>query len=135
MKFLFLIIIAAFSFSICDAQSKTVPVFTSGAEGHKSYRIPALISLPNGELLAFAEGRVHSSGDFGDINIVMKVYLLEIKNSLQKVIWQFFPKILFMLCSINADNIITGYHFIKPHFFIRKMTIPLFPFFSKVKRT
>lgn len=72
MKFLFLIIIAAFSFSICDAQSKTVPVFTSGAEGHKSYRIPALISLPNGELLAFAEGRVHSSGDFGDINIVMK---------------------------------------------------------------
>jgi len=49
-----------------------VPVFTAGTEGHKSYRIPAIIGLPVGELLAFCEGRVNSSGDFGDINIVMK---------------------------------------------------------------
>lgn len=49
-----------------------VPVFVSGNEGHKNYRIPAIISLPDGALLAFAEGRVHSSGDFGDINLVMK---------------------------------------------------------------
>lgn len=48
------------------------PVFVSGEEGHKSYRIPAIISLPNGELLAFCEGRVNNSADFGDINIVMK---------------------------------------------------------------
>jgi len=54
------------------AQSEPVPVFVSGTEGHKSYRIPAIVSLPNGELLAFAEGRVHGSGDFGDINIVLK---------------------------------------------------------------
>jgi sialidase-1 len=54
------------------AQEKVVPVFVSGTEGHKSYRIPAVIQLPNGDLLAFAEGRVHGSGDFGDINIVMK---------------------------------------------------------------
>ncbi|MBK7635051.1 MAG: exo-alpha-sialidase [Saprospiraceae bacterium] len=54
------------------SQNKSVPVFTSGTEGHKSYRIPAIISLPNGNLLAFAEGRVHGAGDFGDINIVMK---------------------------------------------------------------
>jgi sialidase-1 len=54
------------------AQEKVVPVFVSGTEGHKSYRIPAIIDLPNGDLLAFAEGRVHGSGDFGDINIVMK---------------------------------------------------------------
>jgi sialidase-1 len=54
------------------AQEKVVPVFVSGTEGHKSYRIPAIIGLPNGDLLAFAEGRVHGSGDFGDINIVMK---------------------------------------------------------------
>jgi hypothetical protein len=47
-----------------------VPVFTSGTDGHKSYRIPAIISLPNGELLAFCEGRVNNAGDFGDINIV-----------------------------------------------------------------
>lgn len=47
-------------------------VFKSGTDGHKSYRIPAIINLPNGELLAFAEGRVNNSGDFGDINLVMK---------------------------------------------------------------
>ncbi len=51
---------------------KDIPVFTSGQEGHKSYRIPAIISLPDGKLLAFAEGRVHNAGDFGDINIVLK---------------------------------------------------------------
>jgi sialidase-1 len=49
-----------------------VPVFVSGTEGHKSYRIPAIISLKSGDLLAFAEGRVHGAGDFGDINIVLK---------------------------------------------------------------
>lgn len=54
-----------------SAQQK-VPVFISGTEGHKSYRIPAIVSLPNGNLLAFCEGRVHGAGDFGDINIVMK---------------------------------------------------------------
>jgi sialidase-1 len=49
-----------------------VPVFVSGTEGFKSFRIPAIVSAPNGELLAFAEGRVHGAGDFGDIDIVMK---------------------------------------------------------------
>lgn len=72
MKYTLFIIIAAFSFSKSIAQYTTVPVFTSGTESHKSYRIPAIISLPNGELLAIAEGRVHGAGDFGDINIVMK---------------------------------------------------------------
>lgn len=54
------------------AQVKDIPVFVSGTEGHKSYRIPAIIGLPNGSLLAFCEGRVHGSDDFGDINIVVK---------------------------------------------------------------
>ncbi|MGV8878377.1 MAG: sialidase family protein [Sphingobacteriaceae bacterium] len=54
------------------AQNSAVPVFTSGTEGHKSYRIPAIVGLPNGKLLAFAEGRVDGGGDFGDINLVMK---------------------------------------------------------------
>ena len=51
MKYTLLIFIAAFSFSNSIAQYKTIPVFVSGTEGHKSYRIPAIISLPNGELL------------------------------------------------------------------------------------
>ncbi|WP_345161718.1 sialidase family protein [Pontibacter saemangeumensis] len=55
-----------------QAQSTDVPVFVSGEGGHKSYRIPAIIALPGGDLLAFAEGRVHGAADFGDVNIVMK---------------------------------------------------------------
>jgi sialidase-1 len=57
--------------SISFSQKVTV-VFKSGSEGHKSYRIPAVICLPDGQLLAFAEGRVNGSNDFGDINIVLK---------------------------------------------------------------
>lgn len=53
------------------AQTK-VPVFISGEDGHRSYRIPAIIAAPNGDLLAVAEGRVNGSADFGDINLVMK---------------------------------------------------------------
>ena len=65
----FLIIVSQ---SILFAQQSAVPVFTSGTEGYKSFRIPAIIRLTNGTLLAFAEGRVNGSGDFGDINIVLK---------------------------------------------------------------
>lgn len=53
-------------------QTKKIPVFISGLEGYQNYRIPALISLPDGELLAFCEGRVAGSDDFGNIDIVMK---------------------------------------------------------------
>jgi sialidase-1 len=55
-----------------SAQRRITPVFTSGSDGYKSYRIPAIINLPAGKILAFCEGRVNGSGDFGDINIVMK---------------------------------------------------------------
>jgi len=54
------------------AQFKAVPVYVSGTEGYKSFRIPAIIKAPNGDLLAFSEGRVHGAGDFGDIKIVLK---------------------------------------------------------------
>jgi len=49
-----------------------VAVFVSGTEGYATYRIPAIIMAPNNELLAFCEGRVKGSADFGDIDIVMK---------------------------------------------------------------
>ncbi len=49
-----------------------VPVFVSATEGYATYRIPAIIKAPNNELLAFCEGRVKGSADFGDIDIVMK---------------------------------------------------------------
>lgn len=68
------ILIIGFCFIALNShtQDKKVAVFVSGSEGHKSYRIPAIINLPNGDILAFCEGRVNGSDDYGDINIVMK---------------------------------------------------------------
>lgn len=54
------------------AQQKQTIVFTSGSEGYKSFRIPAIIKAPNGDLLAFAEGRINGASDFGHIQIVQK---------------------------------------------------------------
>lgn len=71
MKKLVLVLVLIPLWLIILAQEK-VPVFTSGTEGHKSYRIPAVIRLSGGDILAFCEGRVGSAADFGDINIVMK---------------------------------------------------------------
>ncbi|MGN6195245.1 MAG: sialidase family protein, partial [Ginsengibacter sp.] len=68
----FNLILLLFCFSNINAQNKSVPVYISGAEGYKSFRIPAIIKVPNGDLLAFCEGRVHGAGDFGDIKIVLK---------------------------------------------------------------
>lgn len=52
--------------------ARSTPVFISGQEGYKSFRIPAIIKAPNGNLLAFCEGRVNGSADFGHVDIVMK---------------------------------------------------------------
>jgi len=54
------------------AQSEKVPVFVSGQDGYKSFRIPAIVNMPNGELLAFCEGRVNGVDDFGNIQIVLR---------------------------------------------------------------
>lgn len=64
-------IVLSCSFFPALPQSR-IPVFTSGTDGHKSYRIPAIIGLPNGRLFSFCEGRANNAGDFGDINIVLK---------------------------------------------------------------
>lgn len=68
--FFFALVLSATAF--ISVGQERVPVFVSGEEGHQSYRIPAIIRLPGGDLLAFAEGRVHNAADFGDINLVMK---------------------------------------------------------------
>lgn len=49
-----------------------VPVFPIGEHPYACYRIPAIVALPGGELLAFAEGRKMNCADFGDVDIVMK---------------------------------------------------------------
>ncbi|TAN13049.1 MAG: exo-alpha-sialidase [Chitinophagaceae bacterium] len=60
------------SLGFAFSQSKIIPVFISGQDGYKSFRIPAIIKAPNGDLLAFCEGRVNGGADFGHVNIVMK---------------------------------------------------------------
>jgi Neuraminidase (sialidase) len=47
-------------------------VFTAGEKGYASFRIPAIVKAPNGDLLAICEGRVRHAGDFGNIDLVMK---------------------------------------------------------------
>lgn len=64
--------ILLWGFCIFQAFGQENTVFEAEKEGHAIYRIPAIISLPNSELLAIAEGRVHGSNDYGDINLVMK---------------------------------------------------------------
>ncbi len=46
--------------------------FRAGTDGYASYRIPALVIMDRGTVLAFAEGRVASSADWGDIDLVLR---------------------------------------------------------------
>jgi len=61
---------------VFSAQAYNTPtettVFTSNTEGYYCYRIPTVVRTNDGTLLAFAEGRVDDSGDYGDIDIVLK---------------------------------------------------------------
>ena len=47
-------------------------LWQKGVGGYDTYRIPAVATATNGALLAFCEGRVNSSGDAGDIDIVLR---------------------------------------------------------------
>ena len=48
-------------------------VFASGTEGYRSIRIPAVVVAPNGDVLAFAEGRVDAFNvDRGNKDVIMK---------------------------------------------------------------
>lgn len=62
--------------SVAESDAATaVPrttVFTRGDGGYHTFRIPALVSAPDGTLLAFAEGRVNSPSDDGDIDLVLR---------------------------------------------------------------
>lgn len=51
----------------------SLPLFTAGQDGYSCFRIPSVITLPTGRVLAFAEGRRDSMHDSGAIDIVMKI--------------------------------------------------------------
>lgn len=47
-------------------------LYTAGTEGYSNFRIPTMITLPSGRVLAFAEARSEFS-DAGEINIVLRI--------------------------------------------------------------
>ena len=49
------------------------PVFTSGMNGYKFFRRPAVVRLSDGRLLAFCEGRRSKAEEWGDKHIVMRM--------------------------------------------------------------
>jgi sialidase-1 len=55
-----------------ESPPATMLLFDSGREGYPRYRIPALIVGPNGDVLAFCEGRVDGGGFQGNIDLVLK---------------------------------------------------------------
>src|SRR5690606_13132555 len=63
-------------FAIClltYGNAQEAVVFRSGDDGYASYRIPAIVKNKNGDLIAFSEGRVDHSGDYGNVDIVYKI--------------------------------------------------------------
>lgn len=50
----------------------TMVLFNGGSEGYHSFRIPSIVRCNSGTLIAFAEGRMSSNKDYGNINLVYK---------------------------------------------------------------
>ena len=51
----------------------SLTLFTAGEDGYTFFRIPSVITLPGGRVLAFAEGRRNSLSDSGIIDIVERI--------------------------------------------------------------
>lgn len=48
------------------------PIFVRGQGGYHTYRIPSLVVTTKGTVLAFCEGRKHSTSDTGDIDLLLR---------------------------------------------------------------
>ncbi len=55
-----------------EAQLEKTAVFEAGTHGYAHFRIPAIVVSPDGTLLAFAEARKNTGGDWGPIDLVMR---------------------------------------------------------------
>lgn len=55
-----------------DQALGSTTVFVSGEDGYASYRIPAIVEAVDGTLIAFAEGRVSTAADDGDVDLLAR---------------------------------------------------------------
>ncbi len=63
-------------------------VFSRGAGGYHTYRIPAIVATRSGTLLAFCEGRKSGGGDAGDIDMLVSRSTDEGRTwSAPRVVW------------------------------------------------
>jgi sialidase-1 len=67
-----LLIAVVFCVACAAAEPAQTDVFTAGADGYHTYRIPALVATQKGTLLAICEGRKTGRGDHGDLDLVLK---------------------------------------------------------------
>ncbi len=58
--------------AVQDVDTTRRTVWSRGESGYHTFRIPAVIAAPSGDLLAFCEGRKNGQSDSGDIDLVMK---------------------------------------------------------------
>lgn len=63
---------SVFAHALVAEDLPQIEVYRSGENGYHSYRIPGLCVTAKGTLLAFAEGRRHSAGDSGDIDLLLR---------------------------------------------------------------
>lgn len=66
------LVIRAQSNTVLQVVESSRPVFSAGENDYTCFRIPAVVACPNGDLLAFSEGRKNGCSDTGDIDLVMK---------------------------------------------------------------
>ena len=75
----FSLFFTVFFFASCENKSNIAAIFTeealftNGVGGYACYRIPAIVSNKKGVLFAFAEGRVNNCGDYGNVDILLRI--------------------------------------------------------------
>ena len=66
------VLLSALPVAAAEPELRQSVIFKAGEDGYHTFRIPSLLVTRRGTALAFCEGRKHSAGDSGDIDLVLK---------------------------------------------------------------